>query len=978
MTVSDLKLETDPAPRLTHLPPTSTMYDSRNSLSTTSDRNDPSKIAPDYSDTASDELLKKLLQANSLEQAGALDEAREVYEEIAAADEAGLYGVSARKALATIADTPPQIPPSMNSGVWESANSTDDDGGKTSVRAGFLTQFPRGIEQQWNNLSFTNKLTVLLVSGAILPVAIVTQGLIGRTQARVEQEFRSQLQRTTSSWEEDYVVWTEDDSLTEAENLARLVRANGINLSDPKQIAQRQGYLSALVTQGITAGDRRADVTKSFRILTDRSGRTLAKGIKIHDSALNPEAYRQPNPTREIEPSEFIAIETPSNANLGDLEIVRQVLTTGQPLRGIELVSGEILSRLGLENQAEIPILLSSSSPDLAPAPIGTYDIDEGSAGLATVVVYPISLNNQLVGTAIVGVLHNRHFALLDTFQQLVDANSISVFAYDWRVNTNVPGRDGTRALGTLAPKSVSNPILDRPFKSPQTDGQGDREPGFFDRLLAQGNEELTDDGKGLFQEETIGNEKYLTYYRPLYNHQKELNPQEAKPIGMLSVGRSLDDLETLVAEQQRLGLLVGGVVLVGVIFAAIPIARAFAGSLTELARFAQKVGRGQTGVRVSASDRADEIGILARELNQMAVGIEANIAAVKQQEQLRREEAGQQRREKEKLQRGVVNLLLEIEGAQRGDLTVNAPVTEGSVGSIADAFNITIRRLRDLVLQVQTAANQVNDLAARNAPSMQQVSQTAKMQASETQETLKTVAQIGDSIRSVDESTQQAAQIAQQGAKAAQEGEDVMDMTVTSIDKISDAVDETASKVNRLTESFGQILQILTLISSIAERTNLLAYNASIEASRAGENGQGFRVVAEEVRRLAGRATEATRSIEQIVDAIQQETIEVQQAMETGKAEVAEGTELVNQTKQTLKRLAEITQTIDRYLQSISQNTTTQARASDRVNQMVEQVSTTTQSTSAEAEAVATSLQDLATLATSLQESVSQFRLER
>ena len=952
------------------------MYDSRNGLWATSEENAPSNATPENPDTASDELLKKLLQANSLEQAGALEEARTVYEEIATADEAGLYGVSARKALATMIDG--DVPTGASSQVWDSGDLREEDGGETSVRTGFPAQFPLWLKQQWNNLSFTNKLTVLLVGGAILPVAIVTQGLIWRTQDRVEQQFRAELQSTTSSWEDDYVGWTEDDSLTEAENLARLVRANNINLSNPAQVTQRLAYLSALVTQGITAGDRRADVTKSFRILTDRNGVTLAQGIKIHDSALNPETYRQPDPDRPIEPGEFIAIETPSQTNLGDLPIVEAVLATGEPLRGIELVSGEILSRLGLENQAKIPVLLSSSSPELTPAPIGTYNVDDGSAGLATVVAYPIKLNNQLVGTAIVGVLHNRHFALLDTFQQLVGANSISVFAYDWRVNTNVPASDGTRALGTLAPQSVSGSVLDRAYQSPETNGQGDDDPGWFDRLLGGDGEAPSDGGKGLFQEETIGSEKYLTYYRPIYNHQKVLNPQEAKPIGMVSVGRSLDDLETLVVEQQRLGLLVGGGVLIGVILAAIPIARAFAGSLTELARFAQKVGRGQTGVRVAASDRADEIGILARELNQMAIGIEANIAAVKQQEQLRRQEAQQQRREKEKLQRGVVNLLLEIEGAQRGDLTVNAPVTEGSVGSIADAFNTTIRRLRDLVLQVQTTANQVNELAARSAPSMQQVSQTAKMQATETQQTLRTVAQIGDSIRLVDESTQQAAQIAQQGAQAAQEGESVMDMTVTSIDKISNAVDETASKVNRLTESFGQILQILTLISSIAERTNLLAYNASIEASRAGENGQGFRVVAEEVRRLAGRATEATRSIEQIVDSIQQETIEVQQAMETGKAEVAEGTELVNQTKQTLKRLAEITQTIDRYLQSISHNTTTQAQASEQVNQMVEQVSTTTQSTSIEAEAVAASLQDLASVATTLQESVSQFRLDR
>jgi twitching motility protein PilJ len=282
------------------------------------------------------------------------------------------------------------------------------------------------------------------------------------------------------------------------------------------------------------------------------------------------------------------------------------------------------------------------------------------------------------------------------------------------------------------------------------------------------------------------------------------------------------------------------------------------------------------------------------------------------------------------------------------------------------------------LVGHVQTVARRVDELATGSAPSMQRVSQEASVQSAEIAQSVATVNQIGELIRTVDKSAQQAALVAQRGAKAAREGEEVMDMTVTSIKKISSAVAETASKVDRLTESFKQILQILTIISGIAERTNLLAYNASIEASRAGENGQGFRVVAEEVRRLAGRATEATRSIEQIVEIIQQDTVEVQQAMEVGKSEVAEGTELVAQTKQTLKGLAEISQSINEYLQAISSNTNSQSEASAQVNQLMERVETIAQSTAERVQEVAESLQELVFTASTLTESVSQFRLEK
>jgi twitching motility protein PilJ len=903
---------------------------------------------------SSDDLLQQLLQANSWEQAGDLERARDLYEKIQRRDSEGLYGLSARKALAAM-ELSVRIEPGASGLPASTGQQQWDDA--TDSGLGTWLSLPRWLKRRWQNLSFTNKLRFLLISGAIVPVAIVTQGLIWKTQDRVEDQFRDQLKATTSSWEDDYVGWTQDDSQTEAQILAKLVEVSGTDLSDPQQVVRKRNDLQSWVTKVLTVGDRRADVTKSFRILTDNRGRTLAQGIKIHRSALEEPVYPpMPKPDRPIDPGEFDVVKTSeSGIDLGDLEILNDALKTGQPLKGIEIIPGPIVERLGLGKQAQIPVRSGEDS---------AYETDNYRSGLATVAVYPIRLGNRVVGTAIVGVLHNRHFALLDTFQQLVGAKSISVFARDWRVNTNVPyGDDGTRAIGTIAPREISEAVLGQTYAS-----------------VRAAETPLESIAKPLdwFRTENIGGDNYLTYYRPLYDRQKQLDPQNAKPIGMISVGRPLSDLEQLVAQQQRVALLVGGIVLVVVALAAIPIAKAFAGPLENLARFAQKIAKGQTGVRVAATDRQDEIGILSRELNQMAIGIESNLKNAKHQEELRRQEAQQQRQEKERLQRGVVNLLLEIEGAQRGDLTVNALVTEGAVGSIADAFNATIYRLRDLVLQVQASALRVNDLAMNSAPAMQQVSQEAHIQAVEIQKTLTTIAEIVGSIRTVDESAQQAAAIAQQGAQAANEGEEVMDLTVTSMDKIREAVDETAQKLDRLTDSFQKILSILTSISGISERTNLLAYNASIEASRAGENGQGFRVVAEEVRRLAGRTTEATRSIEQIVETIQQDTAAVQQAMATGKAEVAEGTDLVGQTKQTLQKLAHIGHTIDRYLQSISQNTTAQSHASTQANQMVERVASITQTTSVQAEDVARSLQELVDVALALQASVSQFRLEK
>ncbi|MFO8038075.1 MAG: methyl-accepting chemotaxis protein [Sodalinema sp.] len=901
----------------------------------------PSAANPGSAAEPGDPLLEQLLEANRYEQSGALVEARSLYEHLIRQDPEGFYGISARKALNHLGENNP-----AQSDISTSSTSSELATGLSSLPKAAKTW----LSHIWQDLSFTHKLTTLLVSGSVIPVAITTVFLVARTQERVQEDFLSQLNSDVTSWASDYVMWTEDDSFTEAENLSQLVAVRDINLSNPGQVEQERRYLDALATEALAAGDRnRADTTKSFRILTDARGNTVAQGIKIHTSALNESPYPPvPAPDRDIDASEFQRIDTEPGIALGDLEIVRRALEGGEPQRGIEILPSEIISRLGLQPQAEIPLresLARMTQPPPLPLSERDFALDDFQAGLTTVVVYPVRLNGAIVGTTIVGVLHNRHHALLDEFQQLVGAESLSVYAKDWRVNTNIDAGDGTRAIGTLAPAPVVQAVL--------------RE--------SRNNVSLV---------ENIDGNNYLTVYRPLYDHTQSNNPDVA-PVGMVSVARPQTELEQLIRAQQLLGIAVGGGAALIVSGIAIVVAKTFAKSLEDLAAFAQRVGRGERGVRVASTERTDEIGILSQELNQMAASIEVNMASVEQQETLRRQEAEQQRREKERLQRGVMNLLLEIEGAQRGDLTVNAAVTDGAVGSIADAFNTTIIRLRELVSQVQTIANQVNDLAADNTPVMQQLSRDATVQAQEINRTLGTVAQIVESIRVVDQSAQQAAAIAQQGAKTARDGEEVMDLTVSSIKNISAAVAETASKVDRLTDSFKQILQILTIISGISERTNLLAYNASIEASRVpGEYGQGFRVVAEEVRRLAGRATEATRSIEQIVEIIQQDTVEVQHAMEVGKSEVAEGTERVAQTKQTLKGLADLSQTIDQYVQAISQNTTTQRSASKQVNQMVEQVSAMTETTSATAQTVTESLEELRQAAATLKDSVAQFRL--
>lgn len=236
----------------------------------------------------------------------------------------------------------------------------------------------------------------------------------------------------------------------------------------------------------------------------------------------------------------------------------------------------------------------------------------------------------------------------------------------------------------------------------------------------------------------------------------------------------------------------------------------------------------------------------------------------------------------------------------------------------------------------------------------------------------------MGQSIQSVATDAGQAAAIARKAVVAAQKGGKTMDQTVGSIQNIRASVAETSKKVKRLAESSQEISKIVSIISGISEKTNLLAFNASIEAARAGEHGQGFRVVADEVRHLAERVTDSTKEIEQLVNTIQQETGEVLQTIEASTTHVVTGTQLVASTKQTLQGLAQISQKIDSLLQSISASTVNQTGASQMVNSTMREVVAIATSNSAESEAVATSLEQLVTVAQELTSSVSRFRVEK
>jgi twitching motility protein PilJ len=365
-----------------------------------------------------------------------------------------------------------------------------------------------------------------------------------------------------------------------------------------------------------------------------------------------------------------------------------------------------------------------------------------------------------------------------------------------------------------------------------------------------------------------------------------------------------------------------------------------------------------------------DEFGQLATGFNQMT-RVVASVTAEA------RRKAEENEKSREDLQRQVIRLLDDVEGAARGDLTVQAEVSADVLGAVADSFNLTIHNLRKIVQQVKVAATQVNRGATENESFARTLSADALRQAEELAVTLNSVQMMTNAIQRVADSATKANEVARTASETALKGGEAVERTVFGILQIRETVAETTRKVKRLAESSQEISKIVNVIAQIASRTNLLALNASIEAARAGESGRGFAIVADEVRQLADRAAKASKEIEGIVLQIQSETGSVMTAMEEGTQQVIQGTKLAEQAKRSLDDIIQVSGQIDGLVRSITSATVEQTETARSMAQVMQSVELTAQSTSQEAQRVSDSLQNLVSVSRDLQNSVEKFKVE-
>ncbi|MGB7417302.1 MAG: methyl-accepting chemotaxis protein [Thermosynechococcaceae cyanobacterium] len=785
----------------------------------------------------------------------------------------------------------------------------------------------KGIGQTWDNLSIRAKISILLVTGATIPVIAVTQSMVDFAKNESFISLRKILD-TELTVLEDKIQIEEDTIVKASDTLALAVQTSGANLENANQ-QQLQSFVKNIKGKKANA---------SFYLITDGQGKTVAQSIQ----AIQGDEFPLVSSSETASATQFKPVNLPTGISLKDLPIVSQALARSQHLSGFEIVPGSTLKRLGLDRQADIGLREQQTAglPEAKqPYPETEFDIDGGKAGFVIMSVTPIKLANGNTGTAIVGTLVNRNFELVDNLKKEANVSTATIFANDWRVSTNVPYTDkSTRAIGTRVSRAVAETVL----KKGET-------------YLGNAN--------------IIGIE-YETGYSPLYSHLKEIDGDQARPIGIAYVGEPQTEVNATLRRITFAGYGIGGVVLIIVttILVFSP-DRSISRPLRKLAKFASEISQGESGMRLEETDRQDEIGVLSQNLNEMAANIDANLESKKL-------EAEEQRREKEKLEGAIATLIDEVYDATEGDLTVRANLESMELSTVADVFNAIIDNLQEIAIEAKDSTSLVGSSLRKNEEAMRLLTEQAISEAEETRNTLVDIEQMSKSIQEVAQNASQAEKIMEDTYGTILHSTEDMDLTVDSILNLRTTVGETAKKMKRLGESSQKISQVVSFIEEIALKTNVLAINASVEAGRAGEYGQGFTIVAEQVGALAEQSAAATKEIASIVATIQSETQDVSQAMESGTTQVVESTRLVEATKQSLSLVLEKSQEINQLMGSISQANVSQAATSQNVTNLMQKIAQLSEATSKSSDEVAQSIVATAQVAEKLESTVAKFKV--
>jgi methyl-accepting chemotaxis protein len=317
------------------------------------------------------------------------------------------------------------------------------------------------------------------------------------------------------------------------------------------------------------------------------------------------------------------------------------------------------------------------------------------------------------------------------------------------------------------------------------------------------------------------------------------------------------------------------------------------------------------------------------------------------------------------------------LEVMSKGDFTLSMQGNyKGDHAKLKSSINSLVEALNNLVYEISEAANNVSQSAISISQTTDTISAASHEQSSQVDEVAAAMEEMARTITENSTNAATTAEYANNNGKIAEEGGHVVANTINKMREIAEVVNQSAKNIERLGQSSTQIGEIISVIEEIADQTNLLALNAAIEAARAGEQGRGFAVVADEVRKLAERTTEATKQISTMIKGIQAETSEAVHVMHKGNEEVSEGISLADNAGVALQEVVNSTKNVLQMINSIAASSEEQAATSEEISKNINTISIATNESAQSIESIAQSSDDLTGLTRNLTELVSNFKI--
>ncbi|PKL83943.1 MAG: chemotaxis protein, partial [Ignavibacteriae bacterium HGW-Ignavibacteriae-3] len=310
-------------------------------------------------------------------------------------------------------------------------------------------------------------------------------------------------------------------------------------------------------------------------------------------------------------------------------------------------------------------------------------------------------------------------------------------------------------------------------------------------------------------------------------------------------------------------------------------------------------------------------------------------------------------------------DLTARVKGEYKGD----HQLMKNSINAVSDSLSSALMEVSESVTATASAANEIS-------ASSEQMAAGASEQSVQTSEITGSIEQMTTTILENTKNASFAASTAKNAGEQAKKGGLVVHQTIQGMNRISDVVEKSAKMVYALGKNSDKIGEIIQVIDDIADQTNLLALNAAIEAARAGEQGRGFAVVADEVRKLAERTTKATKEIASMIKTIQKDTGDAVASMKEGTVEVENGKRLANEAENVLKEIIDVAQKVADTVIQVAEASMEQSNSSELISRNIEGINNVTRDTSQGITQIARASEDLSKLTINLQEMITRFKI--